>query len=150
MNSIDETLKKMAAGISPRHSDSAGGGEPPVNPRAYMPGNPDCPICQGIGFLRHDLPVGHPDFGKLSICTCRQGQVSRGLLDRLQDFAAPRQVGVDREGNRGEVAGETDPRTDGDVIVGTTVGKPAYRALQQNINRTAHMFVISGQWLVAS
>jgi DNA replication protein DnaC len=28
-----------------------------------------------VGYLRQDLPVGHPDFGKLQICTCREGQL---------------------------------------------------------------------------
>lgn len=27
-----------------------------------------CPICHGLGFIRHDVEFGHPDFGKLFIC----------------------------------------------------------------------------------
>lgn len=34
------------------------------------PGDPACRICEGIGFVRVDLPVGHPDFGKLLLCDC--------------------------------------------------------------------------------
>lgn len=34
------------------------------------PGNPACRICEGIGYLRVDLPVGHPDFGQLLLCDC--------------------------------------------------------------------------------
>jgi len=34
------------------------------------PGDPACQICEGIGYLRVDLPVGHPDFGKLLLCYC--------------------------------------------------------------------------------
>lgn len=34
------------------------------------PGNPACKVCQGVGYLRVDLPVGHPDFGKLLLCEC--------------------------------------------------------------------------------
>lgn len=30
-----------------------------------------CPICKGLGYVRADVPVGHPDFGKLVTCTCR-------------------------------------------------------------------------------
>jgi DNA replication protein DnaC len=30
-----------------------------------------CPHCGGLGFLRRDLPVDHPDFGKLFACACR-------------------------------------------------------------------------------
>jgi DNA replication protein DnaC len=31
----------------------------------------ECPICKGLGSVRADVPVGHPDFGKLVPCTCR-------------------------------------------------------------------------------
>ncbi len=48
-----------------------------------MPGDPDCPICHGLGYIRQDLPVGHPDFGKLQICTCRHAQISQQVHRRL-------------------------------------------------------------------
>ena len=41
------------------------------------PGDPNCEICGGIGYLRQDLPVGHPNFGKLQICSCRAGQLRK-------------------------------------------------------------------------
>lgn len=34
-------------------------------------GDPNCPICKGLGYVRLDVPVGHPLFGKLFPCTCR-------------------------------------------------------------------------------
>lgn len=34
-----------------------------------------CPHCGGLGFLRRDLPVDHPDFGKLFPCTCRLEEI---------------------------------------------------------------------------
>jgi DNA replication protein DnaC len=34
-------------------------------------GDPDCPHCHGVGFLREDLPPGHPGFGKLRPCVCQ-------------------------------------------------------------------------------
>ena len=30
-----------------------------------------CPICGGSGYLRQDVPVAHPEFGKLVPCQCR-------------------------------------------------------------------------------
>lgn len=30
-----------------------------------------CSLCGGLGFLRHDLPVDDPDFGKLFPCACQ-------------------------------------------------------------------------------
>ncbi len=46
-------------------------------------GDPNCPICAGIGFVRRDLPVGHPEFGKLQVCTCRESEVRRMERQRL-------------------------------------------------------------------
>jgi len=33
-------------------------------------GRPDCRVCLGLGFVRLDVPVGHPDFGRLFLCDC--------------------------------------------------------------------------------
>lgn len=33
--------------------------------------------------MRLDVPVSHPDFGRLQICTCRRGQVNQHVRDRL-------------------------------------------------------------------
>lgn len=35
-----------------------------------MRGKPDCKSCLGIGYVRLDLPVGHPKFGDLFECEC--------------------------------------------------------------------------------
>ncbi|OQX61677.1 MAG: hypothetical protein B5M51_07425, partial [Anaerolinea sp. 4484_236] len=39
------------------------------------PGDPNCELCGGMGYLRRDVPMGHPDFGKLFICKCRQTEI---------------------------------------------------------------------------
>jgi DNA replication protein DnaC len=48
-----------------------------------LPGDPACPKCHGVGYLRRDLPVGHPEFGKLQLCDCRAGQISQQVRQRL-------------------------------------------------------------------
>jgi len=35
-----------------------------------------CPLCGGLGYLRADVPVGHPDFGQLVPCTCRLAELA--------------------------------------------------------------------------
>jgi DNA replication protein DnaC len=47
------------------------------------PGDPNCPDCHGLGYVRLELPVGHPEFGKAHICACRQEQVSQQVHKRL-------------------------------------------------------------------
>ena len=36
-----------------------------------------------MGYLRSDVPVGHAEFGKLEICTCRRSKVADNIRDRL-------------------------------------------------------------------
>jgi DNA replication protein DnaC len=44
---------------------------------------PVCPICGGIGFIRQDLPIDDPDFGKLKPCVCQQHKSNRAEQTRL-------------------------------------------------------------------
>jgi DNA replication protein DnaC len=34
-------------------------------------GDPDCPRCHGLGYIREDLPLNHPNFGKVQVCPCQ-------------------------------------------------------------------------------
>ena len=43
-----------------------------------------CPICQGIGYLRADVPVDHPDFGKLVPCTCHLAEMAEQRMAALR------------------------------------------------------------------
>ncbi len=53
------------------------------NPDPNLPGDPDCPICGGLGYYRLDVPINHPNFGKLISCACRQGRIQQHIRDRL-------------------------------------------------------------------
>ena len=56
--------------------------QPPASENS-LPGDPNCPLCGGIGYLRRDLPVGHPDFGKLEVCSCRKQDLNRQVRQHL-------------------------------------------------------------------
>ena len=45
-------------------------------------GDPNCTVCGGSGLLRLDidLPVDHPDFGRLYLCNCRERQIAETLM----------------------------------------------------------------------
>jgi DNA replication protein DnaC len=45
---------------------------------------PVCPRCKGLGFLRRDLPVGDPDFGRLVPCTCRLEEIETIRTNELR------------------------------------------------------------------
>ena len=46
-----------------------------------------CPICKGLGCLRADVPVGHPDFGKLVPCTCRLTELAQRRVAALRTLS---------------------------------------------------------------
>lgn len=48
-----------------------------------MVGDPNCPHCGGLGYVRADLPLGHPDFGRVQICICRKDEVAQQARRRL-------------------------------------------------------------------
>jgi DNA replication protein DnaC len=43
-----------------------------------------CPICNGLGYLRADVPVDHADFGKLVPCTCQLTHRAEQRIDTLR------------------------------------------------------------------
>jgi DNA replication protein DnaC len=45
---------------------------------------PVCPLCKDFGFVRKDVPIGDPDFGRAIACVCRQGEVRDRLRRRSQ------------------------------------------------------------------
>lgn len=47
--------------------------------------NEVCPICNGIGFFRKDVPVGHPDFGKAFPCQHKLVEVAYAQLEDLRE-----------------------------------------------------------------
>lgn len=54
-------------------------------------GDPNCPICKGVGYVRRDVPVGDPDFGRLQVCICNveaERTASRQRLFRLSNLDA--------------------------------------------------------------
>lgn len=52
-----------------------------------------CPICNGAGYLIRDVPVGHPDFGKLIPCRCK-----------IAELEARRQAELQKLSNLGELS----------------------------------------------
>ncbi len=71
-----------------------GAGEPP---RFYDGvGDPDCPHCHGLGYLREDVPPGHPNFGKLVPCVCQMDSMAATHADKLR-----------RDSNTETLAGKT-------------------------------------------
>ena len=46
-----------------------------------------CPTCGGQGWVRRDVPVGHPDFGRAFPCLCQMQRSETNRLARLQRYS---------------------------------------------------------------
>jgi DNA replication protein DnaC len=77
MKKIDETLKKIQDGTSRVTLPTTS------NTKPNTESEPVCPICGGLGYFRQDLPVGDPNFGKLTLCVCQQQRVNQSAHARL-------------------------------------------------------------------
>ncbi|MBI4785437.1 MAG: ATP-binding protein [Chloroflexi bacterium] len=49
-----------------------------------MPLLSPCPICGGAGFLRREVPVDHPDFGRAVPCDCKKRETQLAELNGLR------------------------------------------------------------------
>ncbi|MEE8386375.1 MAG: ATP-binding protein [Dehalococcoidia bacterium] len=47
----------------------------------------ECPHCKGRGWLRFDAPHGHPDFGRITPCTCTEKEFEQGHHSRLERYS---------------------------------------------------------------
>jgi DNA replication protein DnaC len=75
---IDATLRNFAGARSNAKSKTSSN----VSPAPTL-GDPNCPHCHGLGYLRREAELGSPDFGKLDVCVCRQAQAAQMVRERL-------------------------------------------------------------------
>lgn len=75
---IDATLKKIAENTSKANTQISS---------STSLGDPSCPHCHGQGYLRADVPLGHPNFGRLEVCVCRQRDVADRIRNRLYSIS---------------------------------------------------------------
>jgi len=94
-----------------------------------------CPICNGAGYLIKDLPVGHPDFGKLYPCKCTLDKMAFRKSERLHEMS-----------NLGPLQDMVFENFEIDGLAGTT--QPQRRILRQ-VKMTARHFAQEPQgWLL--
>ena len=82
MESLANALQRLAATSRARNGNArANGFERP---------EPECALCQDRGWNTPDVPPGHPDFGRRTVCECQQPQIElerHGRLVRYSNLA---------------------------------------------------------------
>ena len=77
MKSINDPLKKIANSTAKVNLQTTS------STKNDPAGKEPCPICGGSGFVRKELPVHHPDFGKAFPCICKQNEQNQTARERL-------------------------------------------------------------------
>ena len=76
--SAPEPIEPMAMA-----SERQGERQPTPSRRKTTPLLPEvCSLCHGAGYVRLDVPVGHPDFGHAVMCKCKEREIEQ--RERLQ------------------------------------------------------------------
>ncbi|MEK7681832.1 MAG: ATP-binding protein, partial [Chloroflexota bacterium] len=81
MESLGDILKKTAI-QAPGSSTAPDGAAEPAEATA-----PGCPLCGGVGWVRADVPLSHPEFGKAIPCACSLKMLQTDRLSRLQKYS---------------------------------------------------------------
>ena len=83
MEEISKVLKRITVGISKVNTENMAG----VEERSAMFGKKDCPLCGGVGYVRRDLPIDDPEFGKLELCECSRNKARQLAMQRLEQVS---------------------------------------------------------------
>lgn len=76
MKRIGDVIREMPL----RPNPAVGNGEIRISRRETA----KCSICQDAGYLRADVPVGHPSFGRLFPCQCKRNELNERRAEKLR------------------------------------------------------------------
>jgi DNA replication protein DnaC len=77
---IDKTLSKILTDTRTANTPNSSN---EIKSLVKTLGDPNCPYCHGVGYVRVDVPLGHEKFGRLESCICRAKDVAEGARERL-------------------------------------------------------------------
>ena len=93
---IHKTLSKMQSDTPKASSPNSSSGINVTKPL----GDPDCPHCGGAGYVRFDVPMGDPKFGRLESCVCRASAIAAGApLPAIVTSPSTKSVGSEGSGS---------------------------------------------------
>jgi DNA replication protein DnaC len=84
---LDEILARVTA-PAPSSSDATASSAATSDGSPAQESGDVCPKCGGAGFLRRELPLDHPDFGKAVPCDCVVSESEDSRLVRLQRYSS--------------------------------------------------------------
>ena len=59
----------------------------PQNSQDHDRSDPECSVCGDFGWVRMDVPLGHPSFGRAHPCVCQKRDNDPSRIARLQRYS---------------------------------------------------------------
>lgn len=84
MKSLDELMKETGAGSLKESMPTIPSDRLEPVDQDVQDSDAECPLCGGLGFVREDVPVGHPHFGKVFPCRCKLAEIEEQRLKHLR------------------------------------------------------------------
>ena len=82
----EKDRRRYVEGDSPTSSSTE---QPAVRAQADLAGDPECPHCGGLGYLRADIPVEGFEIGKIITCTRREARKVSQQVHRCLFYEQP-------------------------------------------------------------
>lgn len=79
MESLADVLRRLAATRRAQNGDAPSNG--------FERPEPQCALCQDLGWTTPDVPPGDPDFGRRIVCQCQQPRIERERHGRLVRYS---------------------------------------------------------------
>lgn len=87
LRQVTHQSKEVTGGAGIQNaSPSAAASTNALAPIAQSP-KQGCPKCHGAGYLRADVPFGHPNFGKPIACECKEAERKEKRRQQLRDMS---------------------------------------------------------------
>jgi DNA replication protein DnaC len=88
MKRLDEVMKETGVHSSKANTPTISSTSQQPPQQAGGPGTAEpCPFCGGLGYVREDVPVDHPDFGKLFPCRCKLAEIGQQRMKALRSLS---------------------------------------------------------------
>lgn len=84
MESLGDILKRLQLQISSGAADYPAEWLAAAEDEAK---EPVCPVCRDLRWVRHEVALDHPDFGRAFPCVCQRERGAADRLDRLRRFS---------------------------------------------------------------
>ncbi len=81
MRQVGEILNGTSNSKSPMNTKTSSSAD--AEPEPIGIGKPDCPYCEGLGYVVLDVPPEHPSFGRAVPCTCRAADREMARLNSV-------------------------------------------------------------------